>query len=62
MRESTKGERSHLPAGVYEEWLKSQSAKPKTVGRGKEVPHDTMEAWVTKRVERKVRKVRRKTR
>lgn len=50
MRESRKGEKTHLPRNSMEEWLESQ--KPTlTEMKHENPPEDIFEAWVKKRVE-----------
>jgi hypothetical protein len=56
MRESAKIEKTRLPEDTYQEWLKSQKEKPSPKGRGKMVTGNSFETWVTKRVERQVKK------
>ena len=56
MRESAKTDKTHLPKDTYQEWLKSQKEKPLGKGRGKEVTENSFEAWMAKRVERRVKK------
>ena len=48
MRESKKGEKTHLPADSTEAWLSKQKAAP-TEAKHKNPPKDTYEAWVEKR-------------
>lgn len=51
MRESRKGEKTHLPRDSTEVWLGTQKS---SAGEAKQrkPPEDTYEAWVEKRVER----------
>jgi hypothetical protein len=50
MRESKKGEKTHLPKGSTEVWLRSQKPAP-SEAKHKNPPGDSYEAWVEKRVE-----------
>jgi hypothetical protein len=54
MRESKKSEKTHLPRNTYEVWLESQSPKTGEV-RHKSPPTDTFEAWMEKRVGKRLR-------
>ena len=56
MRESAKTDKTHLPKGTYQEWLKSQKEEPSAKGRGKEVTENSFETWMAKRVKRQVKK------
>ena len=56
MRESAKKDKTHLPKDTYQEWLRSQKEKLSAKGRGKEVTENSFEAWMAKRVERRVKK------
>jgi len=51
MRESKKGEKTHLPRDSTEVWLKAQKS---TVGGSKHTnaPKDTYEMWVEKRAKK----------
>jgi hypothetical protein len=51
MRESKKGEKTHLPMGSTEDWLGSQKPAPGGV-KHKNPPEESYDAWVEKRVER----------
>jgi len=56
MRESSKSERTHLPPDSYEEWVKTQPVKPSGEKRPRKPSENQYEAWVKKRVERRVGK------
>jgi hypothetical protein len=56
MRESARTDKTHLPKDTYQEWLKSQKEKPLAKGRGKGVTENSFEAWMAKRVEKRVKK------
>lgn len=51
MRESKKGEKTHLPKGSTEDWLESQKPVPGGL-KHKKPPEDSYEAWVEKRAEK----------
>jgi hypothetical protein len=51
MRESKKGEKTHLPRDSTEIWLDKQKAPPGEA-KHKHPPEDTYEAWVEKRSEK----------
>jgi hypothetical protein len=53
MRETSKGERAHLPESTYEEWLKSEVARPGTTTRHK-VPVDLYEKWLGRKVKERL--------
>ena len=53
MRETSKGERAHLPESTYEEWLKSEVARPAGTKRHK-VPVDLYETWLSRKVRQRV--------
>lgn len=57
MRESAKTDKTHLPKDTYQEWLKSQKEKLSVKGRGKEVTENSFDAWITKRVEKRTKKI-----
>jgi hypothetical protein len=54
MRESKKIEKTHLPRNTYEVWLDSQTPKPSET-KHKSPPADIFEAWMEKRVGKKLR-------
>ena len=54
MRESSKGEKKHLPADTYEEWLKFQAVKPAGTKHATKVTKDLYETWMAKRTEKRV--------
>lgn len=56
MRESAKGERTHLPGDTYQEWLKSQKEKPAERARGRAAAGNSFEIWMAKRVEERTRR------
>jgi len=49
MRESKKGEKTHLPKDSTETWLGTQKTAP-TEAKHKSPPEDAYETWVKKRV------------
>ncbi len=59
MRESRKGEKTHLPRDSFEEWSEAQTAKLSAT-KHKKPPENTYEAWVEKRVTKKVKSARKK--
>jgi hypothetical protein len=52
MRESKKGERSHLQAGSYERWLGSQKPGP-SKPKHRSPLENVYETWLEKRVQKK---------
>jgi hypothetical protein len=56
MRESARIDKTRLPKDTYQEWLKSQKEELLVKGRGKEVTENSFEAWMAKRVEKRVKK------
>ncbi len=62
MRESSKLEKTKLPVDAYEGWLKTQARQPEKGKRRETNATDTYEAWIGKRVEKRVQEtvVRRK--
>jgi hypothetical protein len=54
MRESSKSEKTHLPADSFEEWIKDQSVKPAGEKRTGKPSENQYEAWVKKRVDKRV--------
>jgi hypothetical protein len=61
MRESSRLRRTHLPADVFEELIKSQTARPPSAGRVRKPSKDHYEAWVEAQVEKRVKAKRRTT-
>lgn len=53
MRESSKIEKTQLPADVYEGWLKTQATQPEKGKRIVTNETDAYEAWIGKRVEKR---------
>lgn len=51
MRESKKGEKTHLPKGSTEVWLGAQKSTPGGT-KHRNPPEDTYEAWVEKRAKK----------
>lgn len=51
MRESKKGEKTHLPRDSTETWLRAQKSVPSEV-KHKNPPEDSYETWVGKRVKK----------
>lgn len=49
MRESRKGEKTHLPKDSTEVWLGGQKPAPEA-GKHRNPPEDTYESWMQKRV------------
>ncbi|MDA4129082.1 MAG: hypothetical protein OK422_06490 [Thaumarchaeota archaeon] len=62
MREKQKGEKTHLPADTYEEWVKSQRISHTRKRNGSGFQTDTFEDWIVKRVQTKLQKDVRSTR
>jgi hypothetical protein len=58
MRESNRLKRTHLPADVYEEWVKSQPVKPVGAGRPRKPSENQYEEWVEKRVKKRIARTR----
>ena len=56
MRESSKSERTHLPSDSFEEWIKAQPVRPAGEKRPRKPSENQYEAWVKKRVEKRVGK------
>ena len=56
MRESAKYAKRQLPQDSYEEWLKSQVARPTQIRHEKKMAQDFYEAWMMKRVEKSRRR------
>jgi hypothetical protein len=63
MRESKKGEKTHLPMDSTEVWLEAQKPAP-GAGKHRNPPEDSYESWMHKRVEtrRGPKAARKKTR
>jgi len=59
MRESSKSERTHLPPDSFEEWIKAQPVKPAGEKRARMPSENQYEAWVKKRVEKRIGKKQR---
>jgi hypothetical protein len=59
MRESRKGEKMHLPRDSYEEWSEAQKTGVSAT-KHRKAPENTYEAWVEKRVKKKVKRARKK--
>jgi hypothetical protein len=53
MRETSKGERAHLPESTYEEWLKSERARPGGTTSQK-MPVDLYERWLHRKVKERL--------
>jgi hypothetical protein len=60
MRESNRLKRTHLPADVYEEWVKSQAVKPVGAKRPRKPSENQYEKWVEERVKKRMTKKRQK--
>jgi len=56
LRESSRTEKTHLPANTYEEWLKVQTVKPAGTRLGKKVTEDQYQAWLARTVQKRVHK------
>lgn len=61
MRESAKIEKTHLPTDTYQEWLRSQKDEMPAKGHGTRVTANSFDAWMAKRVARKVKRAPGKT-
>ena len=56
MRESVKYTKAHLPQDSYEEWLKSQVARPTQTRHEEKMAQDYYEAWMTRHLAKKGRR------
>lgn len=54
MRESSKSEKTRLPADSFEEWIRTQTVKPAGEKRPRKPSENQYEAWVNKRVEKRL--------